>query len=60
MIFLIYTIVFGAGIRYLLGMMANPPVPGEAPPPRDKPLRTAGKNILADAPGPAAPLPAAE
>jgi cytochrome d ubiquinol oxidase subunit I len=53
-IFLIYTVVFGAGIRYLLGMMAKPPVPGEAPPPSDKPLRTAGKNVLAGAPLPAA------
>jgi cytochrome d ubiquinol oxidase subunit I len=47
-IFLIYTIVFGAGIRYLLGMMGKPPVPGEAPPYPDKPLRTAGKNVLAE------------
>jgi cytochrome bd ubiquinol oxidase subunit I len=47
-IFLIYSVVFGAGIRYLLGMMGKPPVPGEAPPPHDKPLRTAGKNVLAN------------
>ncbi len=49
-ILLIYTVVFGAGIRYLLGMMARPPAPGEAPPPRDVPVRTAGKHVLADDP----------
>jgi cytochrome d ubiquinol oxidase subunit I len=54
-IFLIYTVVFGAGIRYLLGMMSKPPVAGEAPPPQDKPVRTGGKNVLA-----ANPLPAGE
>jgi cytochrome d ubiquinol oxidase subunit I len=53
-IFLIYTVVFGAGIRYLLGMMAKPPVPGETPPPRDVPVRTGGKHVLADDPLPAA------
>jgi cytochrome d ubiquinol oxidase subunit I len=54
-IFLIYTIVFGAGIRYLLGMMAKPPMAGEPPPPQDQPVRTGGKNVLA-----ANPLPAGE
>jgi cytochrome d ubiquinol oxidase subunit I len=53
-IFLIYTLVFGAGIRYLLGMMATAPGPGEVLPPRDKPLRTGGKNVLAEQPLPAA------
>jgi len=48
-IFLIYTIVFGAGIRYLLGMFGQPPVPGEALPDGDKPLRTGGKPVLAAA-----------
>jgi len=46
-ILLIYTVVFGAGFRYLLGMMASPPGPGEAPPSTDQPMRTAGKNVLA-------------
>jgi cytochrome d ubiquinol oxidase subunit I len=47
-IFLIYTVVFGAGIRYLLGMMAVPPMAGEPPPSADKPLRSAGRQVLAE------------
>jgi hypothetical protein len=35
-------------------MMAKPPMAGEVPPSHDKPLRTAGKQVLAGA------LPAAE
>jgi cytochrome d ubiquinol oxidase subunit I len=38
----IYTVVFGAGIRYLLAMMANPPSLSEAPPANDPPQRTQG------------------
>jgi hypothetical protein len=48
-IFLFYAVVFGAGIRYLLGMMAVPPVPGETPPMHDKPIRTGGKTVLTPA-----------
>lgn len=48
LILVIYTAVFGVGIRYLLGMMAHPPSIDEAPPSHDLPQRSQGI-----APGPA-------
>jgi len=45
-ILVIYAIVFGSGIRYLLGMMATAPVPGEPPPHDDAPLRSQGRHGL--------------
>jgi cytochrome d ubiquinol oxidase subunit I len=42
LILVIYTVVFGVGIRYLLAMMANPPTLGEQPPANDPPQRTQG------------------
>jgi cytochrome d ubiquinol oxidase subunit I len=42
LILVIYTIVFGVGVRYLLAMMANPPSIIEAPPADDAPHRTQG------------------
>jgi cytochrome d ubiquinol oxidase subunit I len=38
----VYAIVFGAGITFLLRMMAAPPHPGETGPPLDQPTRTGG------------------
>jgi cytochrome d ubiquinol oxidase subunit I len=45
-ILVVYTVVFGSGIRYLLGMMATAPVPGEPPPLDDAPLRSHGRHGL--------------
>ena len=42
LILIIYFVVFGVGIRYLLAMMANPPSLDEAPPSNDPPQRTQG------------------
>ncbi len=42
LILIIYCVVFGVGIRYLLAMMANPPSLSETPPPTDAPQRTQG------------------
>lgn len=42
-ILVLYTIVFGAGIRYLLAMMAKPPESGEPPPTEELPLRSHGR-----------------
>ncbi|MBO0710178.1 MAG: cytochrome ubiquinol oxidase subunit I [Acetobacteraceae bacterium] len=38
----VYLIVFGAGLVYLLRLMARPPVVGERGPPRGVPVRSAG------------------
>jgi cytochrome d ubiquinol oxidase subunit I len=45
-ILVIYTIVFGVGIRYLLAMMAKPPELGEPLPTDDLPLRSQGRRGL--------------
>jgi cytochrome d ubiquinol oxidase subunit I len=42
LILVIYTVVFGIGIHYLMAMMANPPQIDEAPPSNDPPQRTQG------------------
>jgi cytochrome d ubiquinol oxidase subunit I len=47
----VYLIVFGAGLGFLVKLMARPPVPGERGPHPDKPTRAAGIT-----PGPAADL----
>src|ERR1700759_4503787 len=39
---IVYFIIFAAGMIYLLRLMAQPPHPGEAGPPREVPTRTAG------------------
>ncbi|HLZ02136.1 MAG TPA: cytochrome ubiquinol oxidase subunit I [Bradyrhizobium sp.] len=39
---IVYFAVFTAGVIYLLRLMAQPPHPGEAGPPREMPTRTAG------------------
>jgi cytochrome d ubiquinol oxidase subunit I len=39
---IVYFVVFAAGVIYLLRLMAQPPHPGEAGPPRDVPARAAG------------------
>jgi cytochrome d ubiquinol oxidase subunit I len=44
---IVYMIVYGSGITYIVRLMAKPPVPGESGPPKT-PTRTAGIN-----PGPA-------
>ena len=49
----VYILVFGAGVLIILRMMARPPLPGEAGPPRT-PIRTAGIT-----PGPAGATPEA-
>jgi cytochrome d ubiquinol oxidase subunit I len=52
---LVYLIVFGAGLVFLLRMMAKPPLPGEPGVSPNQPIRSAG---LAPAPAMnAAPLP---
>ena len=38
----VYFVVFGAGIWYLLRLFRQPPHAGEAGPPRNRPVRTAG------------------
>jgi cytochrome d ubiquinol oxidase subunit I len=38
----VYFLVFGAGIMMILRLMSHPPVPGEAPPNKSLPIRTAG------------------
>jgi cytochrome d ubiquinol oxidase subunit I len=43
-ILLVYVVVFGAGIRYLLHMMALPPSVAEPAPRPDQPLRSQGIN----------------
>ncbi|HET9146453.1 MAG TPA: cytochrome ubiquinol oxidase subunit I [Acetobacteraceae bacterium] len=45
---LLYMVVFGSGIWYVLALMANEPVPGEPPPRDDAPLRTHGPHGLHD------------
>ena len=45
---LLYIVVFGSGIWYVLALMANEPVPGEPPPRDDAPLRTHGPHGLHD------------
>ena len=45
-ILVIYTVVFGSGIRYLLGMMSTAPETAEPLPSSDAPLRTYGKAVL--------------
>ncbi len=49
----VYFIVYGAGLWFLLALMRKPPLPGESGPPRDVPVRTAGIT-----PGPAGATPA--
>jgi cytochrome d ubiquinol oxidase subunit I len=39
---IVYFTVYTAGLTYLLRLMAQPPRPGEAGPPREMPTRTAG------------------
>lgn len=39
---IVYFIVFGAGILFLIRLMLRPPVPGESGPPSETPLRSAG------------------
>ena len=39
---IVYFAVFAAGVIYLLRLMAQPPQPGEAGPPREAPTRSAG------------------
>src|SRR5581483_3127163 len=39
---IVYFIVYAAGLTYLLRLMAQPPQPGEAGPPKDVPARAAG------------------
>ena len=46
-ILILYSVVFGFGIRYLLSMMKQPPVEGEQPPIDDAPLRSFGRHGLA-------------
>ena len=41
-IIVIYAIVFGSGVAYVLAMMAKPPEPGETTPHGDAPLRSHG------------------
>ncbi|BAJ81632.1 MULTISPECIES: cytochrome ubiquinol oxidase subunit I [Acidiphilium] len=55
-IIVLYTLVFGVGIRYVLGLMAHEPTVGEPPLRDDKPLRSHGPHRLHD-PAPA-PSPA--
>jgi cytochrome d ubiquinol oxidase subunit I len=38
----VYLTVFGAGVGYMLKIMARPPMPGEAAPTHDAPVRAAG------------------
>ena len=38
----VYLTVFGAGILFLLRLMARTPVPGESGPPPNMPVRSAG------------------
>ena len=38
----VYLLVFGAGVAFLLAMMAKPPHPGETGPSADQPMRSAG------------------
>jgi cytochrome d ubiquinol oxidase subunit I len=38
----VYLIVFGAGIAFILALMRRPPVVGEPGPPKGKPVRSAG------------------
>lgn len=45
-ILVIYTLVFGSGIRYLLNMMSKTPETAEPPPSGDTLLRTYGKAVL--------------
>jgi cytochrome d ubiquinol oxidase subunit I len=45
---LLYIVVFGSGIRYVLALMAHEPVLGEPPPRDDAPLRTHGPRGLHD------------
>jgi cytochrome d ubiquinol oxidase subunit I len=45
----VYFLVFGAGLMFLLKMVSRPPMVGEHGPPQDKPMRSAGIT-----PGPAA------
>jgi cytochrome d ubiquinol oxidase subunit I len=40
--FVVYVIVFGAGIFYILRLMSRPPQPGEAGPAAELPTRAAG------------------
>ena len=42
LILVIYTVIFGIGIRYLLAMMAYPPSLDEQPPLAEAPQRTQG------------------
>ena len=42
LILVIYTVIFGIGIRYLLAMMAYPPSLSEQPPANDPPQRSQG------------------
>jgi cytochrome d ubiquinol oxidase subunit I len=51
-ILLIYAVVFGAGISYLLHMMAKAPECDETPPASEMPLRTHGKAVLNTEPFP--------
>lgn len=44
----LYLLVFGVGIRYVLGLMAHEPMPGEPPLHDDKPLRSHGPHGLHD------------
>lgn len=46
-ILVIYTLIFGIGIHYLLSMMSKPPEAGEPPPSGHAPLRSYGKAVLA-------------
>ncbi|MCU4159188.1 cytochrome ubiquinol oxidase subunit I [Acidiphilium sp. AL] len=47
-IIVLYCVVFGTGIRYILAMMAREPQTGEPEPSGDKPLRTYGPQGLHD------------
>ena len=49
-ILIVYTLIFGTGVRYLMSMMRKPPEADEAPPSSTAPLRSFGKAVLADQP----------
>jgi cytochrome d ubiquinol oxidase subunit I len=49
-IVVVYLLVIGSGIRYLLKMWATAPEPGEAPPHDDAPLRSHGRHGLISTP----------
>jgi cytochrome bd ubiquinol oxidase subunit I len=45
-VIVVYVVVIGSGVRYLLKMWATAPEPGEAPPHDDAPMRSHGRHGL--------------